>query len=110
MFWQMRYQTGELMDVVTEMKKGNIPCMDVDNPDILEWTLKELEKLGVYKVEGAPCDKNARDRVKEPEFEFRVAFCTSPVKAGEFIEKDYMYIDFYYEPDVEKTYDPVAEL
>jgi len=30
--------------MVAEMKKGNIPCMDVDNMDEFNWVVKKLEE------------------------------------------------------------------
>jgi len=110
MFWQVRYQTGEIEDIVNEMKKGNIPPVDVDDTEEMEWVVGELAKHGIYRVEGMPYDKHARDRVKEPEFEFRVAFCSRPAKSNEVSPEELMYIDFYFEPEIEETYDPIGEI
>jgi len=110
MFYEVRYQTGEINQIIDEMKKGNIPCMDVNDVDELNWFIKQLETKGIYKVEDMPYDINARDRVKEPEFEYRIAFYTSPVKAADLNGKTPMYIDFYFEPIVDRTYDPIGEM
>lgn len=110
MFYQVRFQTGEIKQIIDEMKKGNIPCMDVNDGDEMNWFIKELESKGIFRVEDIPYDKNARDRVKEPEFEYRIAFYTSPVKASGLEGKTPMYIDFYFEPIVDRTYDPVGEM
>lgn len=110
MFRQVRYQTGEIDDIISEMKSGNIPCMDVDDMDEFNWFIGQLAGKGVYVVEDLPYDKNARDRVKEPEFEFRVAFSAKPAKKSEIDKDKLMYIDFYFEPTVEDTYDPVGEI
>lgn len=107
MFRQIRYQTGELDDVINEMKKSMIPCMDVDDYDEMEWVVDRLSEKGVYRVEGLPYDKNARDRIKEPEFEFRIGFYSRPVTSKDVQIKDLMFIDFYFEPDIDKTYDPI---
>ena len=107
MFRQIRYQTGELQDIMCEMKKGNIPCMDVDNTEELDWFIAQLAKENIHKAQDLPYDKNARDRVKEPEFEFRIAFCDRVVKSDQVDKEDLMYIDFYFEPDVEETYDAI---
>jgi len=80
MFYQIRYQTGEIEDMVAEMKKGNIPCMDVDNMDEFNWVVKKLEEYNIYLAKNIPFDKNARDRVKEPEFEFRAAFSSAKTR------------------------------
>ena len=109
MFYQVRFQTGEIKQIIDEMKKGNIPCMDVNDGDEMNWFIKELESKGIFRVEDIPYDKNARDRVKEPEFEYRIAFYTSPVRASG-LEGIPMYIDFYFEPIVDRTYDPVGEM
>ncbi len=110
MFYEIRFQTGEMSQIIDEMKKGNIPCMDVTDADEMNWFIKQLETKGIYKVEDLPYDRNARDGVKEPEFEYRIAFYTSPIKASDLNGKTPMYIDFYFEPIIERTYDPVGEM
>ncbi len=107
MFRQFRYQTGEIDEVIAEMKNGNIPCMDVYDEAELEWVIERLSERGIYKVEGLPYDKTARDTVQEPEFEFRIAFSDRPLNAGEIGGQKLMYIDFYFEPVEERDYDPI---
>lgn len=104
MFRQIRYQTGEISEVAAEMKKGSIPCMDVQNRPEYEWVLEQLSNKGIIRLSEMPEDKTARDRLKEPDFEFRAAFCASDSKSR------IMFLDIYYEPDFEKTYDPVGEM
>ncbi len=104
MFYQVRYQTGELESVVSEMKNRNIPCMDVDNMDEFNWVVNKLSEYGIFRNPNIPLDKNARNRVKEPEFEFRASFS----QTKDTSDKDkLMYIDFYFEPYIEKDYDPI---
>lgn len=110
MFYQVRFQTGEMSKIIDEMKNGNIPCMDVNDDDELNWFLTQLETQGIYKIQDIPYDRNARDGVKEPEFECRIAFYTTPVKADQLNGKTPLFIDFYYEPVVDRTYDPVGEM
>lgn len=111
MFRQVRYQTGELSEVTDDMRKGMIPCMDVDNSDEFNWVVTQLANMGIHRAEPIPLDRDARDRVKEPEFEFRAAFHDGPVKAWDEVDKSrLMYIDFYSEPFVDRDYDPVGEL
>lgn len=110
MFYQVRFQTGEMPQIIDEMKKGNIPCMDVNDGDEMNWFISQLEAKGIYKIQDIPYDKQARDRVKEPEFEYRIAFCTSKINADELKGKTPLYIDFYFEPLVDRTYDPVGEM
>lgn len=110
MFYQIRYQTGELDEVVNELKTRKIPSMDVVDGIELEWICKRLEERGIYKVEGLPADKNARDSVAEPEFECRLGFYSKPVKNDEITPSDLMYIDFYFEPYTDKTYDSCGEM
>lgn len=107
MFYQIRFQTGELSDIVNEMKKGNIPCMDVDDTEELNWFINQLTQHGIHKVEAIPYDKNARDRIKEPEFEFRIAFTDKQAISTEIEKAKLMYIDFYFPPIEEETYDPI---
>jgi len=102
MFYQIIYQTGEIEDVIKEMKNGNIPCMDVDNMAEFEWVVNKLKEHGIYRISSIPLDRKARDVIKEPEFEFRAAFCDNEDGKGEP-----MYIDFYFEPIVEEDYDPI---
>ena len=102
MFYQVRFQTGEIQDIVGEMKKGDIPCMDVDDMDELNWFINQLAENGIHKVEDIPYDKDARDKLKEPEFEFRIAFSDSPGS-----KVNLMYIDFYFPPVEDETYDSI---
>lgn len=104
MISRIRYQTGELDDVTEDMRKGIIPCMDVRDRDEFEWVLEQLASRGIFRLAEIPEDKNARNRVEEPDFEFRAAF--SPKGSN----NSKLYLDIYYEPDFEKTYDPVGEL
>lgn len=101
MFYEIRYQTGELDKVVSDMLQSKIPCMDVDNIDEFEWVISELKKKGILKADEIPYDKNARDPIKEPEFEFRAAFKDTNNKSS------YLYIDFYFEPFEDRDYDPI---
>ncbi|MDQ2085973.1 hypothetical protein RBH29_05905 [Herbivorax sp. ANBcel31] len=108
MFYQVRYQTGEIKDVAKEMKTGKIPCMDVKDMDEFMWVTKELVKQGVFLVESIPFDKSARNPIKEPEFEFRAAFSSNKPDSNNPIDKDnFMYIDFYFDPYEEKDYQSI---
>ncbi len=110
MFYEVRFQTGEMTQIIDEMKKGNIPCMDVYDDDETDWFIKQLEIQGIYRIQDIPYDKNARDRVKEPEFEYRAAFYTSRISSAQLNGGIPLYIDFYFEPYVDRTYDPVGEM
>lgn len=111
MFVHIRYQTGEIDQVIEEMKKGSIPCMDVDNYDEYNWVIGQLENKGMFKIPEFSHDIDARDRVKEPEFEFRDAFYTSPAfEAGSLDKSKLLYIDFYFEPVEDETYDSIGEM
>ncbi|GAE88053.1 hypothetical protein [Acetivibrio straminisolvens] len=63
MFYQIRYQTGEIEDMVAEMRKGSIPCMDVDDMDEFNWVVNKLEEYNIYLAKNIPLDRNARDRL-----------------------------------------------
>lgn len=110
MFYQERFQTGEIKRIIDEMLKGSIPCMDVLDSEEMEWFIKNLKSNGIYRIEDIPYDRFARDRVKEPEFEYRAAFHTAKITSSELNGTSPMYIDFYFEPDIERTYDPVGEM
>ena len=110
MFKQVRFQTGETADIASEMKKGCIPCMDVADNDEFDFFVNQLSKHNIFKVEGMPYDSNARSKINEPEFEFRAPFCSYPAKASDVNMEGLMYIDVYFEPYIEKTYDPVGEM
>lgn len=99
MFYQVRFQTGEIEEVVSEMKAGKIPCMDVIDMDEYNLVIEKLSASGIQRASDIPLDKAARNRIKEPEFEFRAAFTSA--------DNILMYIDFYFEPFIEKEYDSV---
>jgi hypothetical protein len=107
MFREIRYQTGEINDIITEMKKGNIPCMDVDDSEDMARFIKELSTRNFLVVQDMPFNRNARDRVKEPEFEFRVAFSEIAPLSDKNDINNVKFIDFYFEPDVEESYDSI---
>ena len=105
MFRQVLFQTGELREIVQEMKNGGIPCLEVtDLEDFNSFTLR-LSSFNIVIADDIPYDKKARDSVKEPEFEFRAAFYSDCPEIPEI-----MYIDVYFEPEYERTYDPVGEM
>lgn len=104
MFRQIRFQTGELGEVAALMRNGSIPCMDVQDRPEYEWVLEQLASRGIARLPEIPEDRTARDRLKEPEFEFRAAF--SPKGSKDAV----LYLDIYYEPDYERTYDPIGEI
>ena len=104
MFRQIRVQPGELDEVAAGMRSGSIPCMDVEDRREYEWVLEQLASRGIRRLSEIPEDKTARDRIREPEFEFRAAF--SPKESKDVI----YYLDIYYEPDYERTYDSIGEI
>lgn len=110
MFYQERYQTGEIKKIISDMQNGLIPCMDVDDSEELNWFIGQLQENGLYKVSGQQYDVNARDRVKEPEFEYRISFYSSPITMQEAQDKKLMFLDVYFEPIIDRTYDPCGEM
>lgn len=109
MFRQIRYQTGESAEVAAEMKSGGIPCLDVNDIEEFDEFINTLTRYGIRKADNIPYDKQARDKVKEPEFEFRAAFYhDSPDKKQE--APVLVYLDVYFEPEVERTYDSIGEM
>lgn len=106
MFREIRYQTGEVREVAQAMKTGEIPHLEVNFIEEFELFAERLNEYGISKVKELPYDKNARDRVSEPEFEFRAAFSEKPGAGRDGL----MYIDVYFEEDPEETYDPVGEM
>lgn len=107
MFRQIRYQTGETDEIKSEMEKGNIPCMDVDNMEDFYFFVGMLSGKGVFLVDSVPFDTKARDRVKEPEFEFRAAFTFNKSDLNKEAPINLVFIDFYFEPEVEESYDSI---
>jgi len=103
MMRQFRYQTGELDDIIKEMKDGKIPSVDVDDSEEMNWVINQLESFEIFKAEDIPHDRNARDKVKESEFEFRVAFYYK-----ENLAKNIKYIDFFFEPEIEESYPQIG--
>lgn len=110
MFREVRFQTGEVREVAAEIKKGTIPCLEVEYLEEFEIFSRRLIEYGIYKVTDIPYDKNARDRIKEPEFEFRAAFSDCNNGYAPDNAKKLMYIDVYFEADPEESYDPVGEM
>lgn len=110
MFREMRFQTGEVREVAEAMKKGSIPCLEVECMDEFIIFANRLSEYGISQVAEIPYDKTARDRIKEPEFEFRAAFREQPSSSAESHTAKLMYMDVYYEKDMEEDYDSVGEI
>ncbi|MDK2799336.1 MAG: hypothetical protein PWP27_1802 [Clostridiales bacterium] len=102
-----RYQTGEVKEIARKLKEDIIVDVDIDCDEELDELIKDLEKEGIYKIEGLAYDDKARDLVEEPEFRFRIGFYTKPVKAGEIEEDKILYIDFFTIAEEEESYDEV---
>jgi len=101
MFRTIKYQTGELNAVVSDMKNDIIPMLEVDNSAELMWVIDELKKYSMYRAENIPPDKLARNAVAEPDFEFRLAF------SYQHDMSHIMYIDIFEEPIPDRDYDPI---
>lgn len=110
MFREVRFQTGEVREVAVAMKKGTIPCLEVEYLDEFEIFAGRLSEFGIFQAAGIPYDKAARDRVKEPEFEFRAVFSENAERSAPDNTGKLMYIDVYFEADPEESYDPVGEM
>ena len=80
--------------MVQELKEKGLVEADADSDWELEEFIKDLEKEGIFRVEGLEEDYEARDLVKEPEFYVRIGFYTSPVKVEEIEQDKILYIDF----------------
>lgn len=107
MFYHIRFQTGEIKEIIEDMQKGNIPCMDVIDYDDLNNFLKSFSDYGYYKVKDLDYNRNARDKVKEPEFEFRITFSNKDDIFENLKNEKLFYIDFYFEPYIEETYSSI---
>lgn len=101
MFRTIKYQTGELDAVVSDMENNIIPMLEVDDQAELMWVIDELKKYSIFRAEDIPPDKTARDAVAEPDFEFRLAFLFQHDKSH------IMYIDIFEEPIPDRDYDPI---
>lgn len=111
MFRQLRYQSGEVREVAETMKKGTIPCLEVEYFEEFKIFTDRLREFGIFQAICIPYDKTARDGVKEPEFEFRAAFseqANGSAAAGSI--ENLMYIDVFFEAEMEESYDPVGEM
>jgi hypothetical protein len=107
MFRQIRFQTGEAKEIINELDKGNIPCIDVDDWEDFHRFVEILSRHGIIRAIDVPFDKNARDRVEEPEFEFRAAFTHKGSDIHVQHDAKLMFIDFYFEPVIDETYDTI---
>lgn len=102
MFYHIRFQTGELKEFSEEIKRNTVPCLEVTDLDEYSWVCSELIKYGVfYRTESEP-DRNARDRIKEPEFEFRAAFSDKETGGSQN-----WFADIYMEQIPDKDYDSI---
>lgn len=110
MFYTPKFQTGESVEVADKMRNGEIPMLEVTDYDDFLFFVSLLEKQGIFLIEDAPFDKYARDTVQEPEFEFRASFYEDKISFANAKREKIMYIDVYYEPVPEKTYDSAGEM
>ena len=101
MFYIIKYQTGELDAVVSDMKNGKIPMLEVDDTNELNWVIDRLREKNIYRIDSIEPDKKARDAVLEPDFEFRIAFSYNNDLSN------IMYIDIFEEPIPDEDYDPI---
>lgn len=107
MFMTVKYQTGELSDVVKDLHDGKIPCLEVEDTSELNWVLNKLTEFSVYQVKDLPFDRNARDMIKEPDFEFRIAFTPYPSDVNTYKKEDLLFIDVYFEIIELESYAPI---
>jgi len=110
MFRTIRYQTGEVREVAEEMKKGNIPCLEVQFQEEFSAFVLRLREYKIYQAVNMELDKHARDRVEEHEFEFRAAFTDREDGISREGADRLMFLDVYYEEEPDETYDPVGEM
>lgn len=110
MFYTPKFQTGESAEVAEKMRNGEIPMLEVTDYDDFMFFVSLLEKQGIFLIEDAPLDKNARDTVEEPQFEFRACFYKSKTSLADAEHDKIMYIDVYFEPVPEETYDSTGEM
>jgi hypothetical protein len=110
MFREIRFQTGEVREVAEAMKAGSIPHLEVNYMEEFEAFAGRLQEYGLYRAEELAPDKTARDRIAEPEFEFRAAFRSKPAMPAAPGSEGLMYIDVYFEEEPEESYDPVGEM
>ncbi|WP_094551890.1 hypothetical protein [Petroclostridium xylanilyticum] len=108
MSWRgFRYQTGEVKEIAQKLKENGLVEADADTDEELDELIKDLEKEGIYRVEGLPYDHSARDQVEEPEFYARIGFYTKPVKVDEIDKDKILYIDFFRIEEQEESYDEI---
>lgn len=101
--YEIRYQTGELRDLVEDLKNNLIPKLDCDNIDKLNWCLEQLKTMGVTEDTSIPRDKYAIDRDKFYDYEYRIAFNVDGIEGTR-------YVDIYFEPTLDDDYDPISEM
>lgn len=92
-----RFQTGEFKDIANEIRKSNIPEVDIDSDKEYKELLCDLESEGIYAAE-KDLDKKAINKVENPEFQYRTSF---------YIDNDKSklgFIDFYTVDEPEETY------
>lgn len=97
MFYEIRYQTGQVSEIIKDLNASKIPCLEVDSFDDFKRFSRSLEPHGFKFNEDIALDKKARDMVKEPEFEFRATFTKDSDNSN-------CYIDIYMEPIPDEDY------
>lgn len=107
---RIRFQTGELKEVSSEMLSGKIPCIDVDDNDELNWVINKLSDFDLIVNEEIPYDTEARDKLKDPEFEFRIAFIKKAKDSINSSKTEKLYLDIFFTSTFEETYDDIGEL
>ena len=60
--------------VETSLAKGSGSAIPPSQARKNGWNINELKKYSISRIENLSPDKKARDAVKEPDFEFRLAF------------------------------------
>ena len=102
-----RYQTGEVKAIAEKLKEGQIVPVDIDDDREIDVLIQDLKAEGIYKAADLAEDTAALDTVENPEFRFRMAFYTDPVKEQQIQEDKRLYIDFYTIEAPEESYDEV---
>ncbi len=88
-----RYQTGEVDEVVKELREKGSVEVDVDSEDKIRPFLKDLERHGIYERSDIPWDYEAISFFEKQDFLCRVQVedrSCQPPKTG-------LFIDFYSE-------------
>lgn len=98
MFYEIRYQTGEIEAIIKELKSKKIPSLEVDDFEDFTNFCNRIQNHGI--IFQNVLDEKVRNKIKEPEFEFRASY-------NDKYSNETFYIDVFMEPIPDDDYETI---